>query len=260
MEFTFLFYKITVRKARRRFITAERAPHLSSVILSGAKRSRRILAPHPRRGVPDDPCRCSTHRRFCNSRANSHRAQRRGGYHPPAQRVPNPHAALRRIRTAPNVGGDDPGTPLSDACRNPARCGHRALQGAAHPNQSGRMKNVRRIRTLAEFVSRFCYASFHRRAATCGPPRTGNETAGHRSPPYVLCRRKKGKGKPFPHIYVSSGASASLRYSRKYAPQKTSTPNAPMIPSSASVGIVTAFAIASPAMKSSAVCRTIASG
>ena len=27
-------------------------------------------------GVPDDPC--STHRRFCNSRANSHRTQRRG--------------------------------------------------------------------------------------------------------------------------------------------------------------------------------------
>ena len=208
--------------------------------------------------VPDDPCR--TPRRFCNSRANPHRAQRRGGYHPPAQRVPNPHAALRRIRSAFRAGGDAPGAPLPDACRNPARCGHRALQGAAHPNQSGRMKNVRRIRILAEFVSRFCYASFHRRAATCGPPRTGNETAGHRSPPYVLSRRKKGKRKPFPHIYVSSGASASLRYSRKYAPQKTRTPNAPMIPSSASVGIVTTFAIVSPAMKSSAVCSTIASG
>ena len=72
MEFTFLFYKITVRKARRRFITAERAPHLSSVILSGAKRSRRILAPHPRRGVPDDPCRM--HRLSRQSRANAHRA------------------------------------------------------------------------------------------------------------------------------------------------------------------------------------------
>ena len=67
-------------------------------------------------GVPDDPC--STHRRFCNSRANSHRT---------------------------HVGGDDPGAPLSDACRNPARCGHRALQGAVHPNQSVIMKNVRRI-------------------------------------------------------------------------------------------------------------------
>ena len=87
-------------------------------------------------GVPDDPCR--TPRRVCNSRANPHRAQRRGGYHPPAQRVPNPHAALRRIRSAFRVGGDDPGAPLSDACRNPARCGHRALQGAANPHRRGR--------------------------------------------------------------------------------------------------------------------------
>ena len=49
-EIALIFYKIAIRKARRRFITAERAPQLSSVILSGAKRSRRILAPHPRRG------------------------------------------------------------------------------------------------------------------------------------------------------------------------------------------------------------------
>ena len=45
---------------------------------------------------------------------------RRGGYHPPAQRAPNPHAVLRRIRSAFCVGGDDLGAPLPDACRNPA--------------------------------------------------------------------------------------------------------------------------------------------
>ena len=39
MDFTFLFYKITVRKARRRFITAGCAPQLSSVILSGVEGS-----------------------------------------------------------------------------------------------------------------------------------------------------------------------------------------------------------------------------
>ena len=33
-----------------------------------------------------------------------------------------------RLRFALRVGGDDLGAPLSDACRIPARCGHRALQ------------------------------------------------------------------------------------------------------------------------------------
>ena len=99
---------------------------------------------------------------------------RRGGYHPPAQRAPNPHAVLRRIRSAFRVGGDDPGAPLSDACRNPAhsrglesfcrrRDDHRSsvkcwnqcrrrrtsnarpYGSAVHPNQSVIMKNVRRI-------------------------------------------------------------------------------------------------------------------
>ena len=103
---------------------------------------------------------------------------RRGGYHPPVQRAPNPHAALRRIRSAFRVGGDALGAPLSDACRNPARCGHRALQGAAHPNRRGR--RPRRPAQDAPIIMPTPGESdcTHRRAATCGPPRTGNETAG----------------------------------------------------------------------------------
>ena len=42
----------------------------------------------------------------------------------------------RRIRAALRVGGDDPGAPLPDACRIPARCGHRALREM--PRRRGR--------------------------------------------------------------------------------------------------------------------------
>ena len=147
-EIALIFYKIAIRKSRRRFITAERAPHLSSVILSGAKRSRRILAPHPRRGRrPRRPVQNAPI--IMPTPGESAPRPRRGGYHPPAQRVPNPHAALRRIRSAFRVGGDDPGAPLADTCRNPARCGHRALQGAASHRRGRRprRRSWKRVQT-----------------------------------------------------------------------------------------------------------------
>ena len=59
----------------------------SFVILSGAKRSRRILAPQRKRTSCVFPTAFS---------------RRRGGYHPPAQYSLNPRAAPRRIRTISN--------------------------------------------------------------------------------------------------------------------------------------------------------------